>query len=266
MPYTKLAEVALKAASAGADIVRRAAGLPPNIEHKGKYDLVTKTDKRSEEKIISIIRDSYPNHTIYAEESGTEIKQSDYEWFIDPLDGTTNFVHNYPSFAVSLGVHHLNKPVAAYVIECNTNDIFSAIAGKGAYRNDQKISVSRTDKLEQSLLVTGFDYDHGDCWQMNMKLHKHFTNLTQGVRRLGAAAVDLCHVATGQVDGFWEFNLNPWDSSAGILIIQEAGGIVSRMDGKTHSVFNNNLVAANPKIHAQILHEMKNYHIKPVLK
>lgn len=266
MPYSDLAETALKAARAGASIIRHNVSEDVVIEHKSTYDLVTRVDRESEKLIKEIISGTYPDHEIYAEESESEKRSSEYKWFIDPLDGTTNYVHNYPSFAVSIGVHHRNRPIAGVIIECYNRDEFVAIRNKGAYRNGQRIRVSSVNDLKNSLLVTGFDYEHGECWEMNMKLHRHFTNITQGVRRLGAAAVDLCHVATGQVDGFWEFNLNPWDSAAGVLMILEAGGIVTGMDGQEYSVFNNNIVAGNQFIHTEIIRELKKYNIKPLLE
>lgn len=261
-----LVATARDAARAGAEIISEGAKQNFQVEHKGTYDLVTRIDKDSENRVKSIITGQFPDHTIYAEESDVIDNKSEFEWFIDPLDGTTNFVHRYPSYAISIGVHYRGKPIVGIVIECSHGDEFSAVAGHGSFRNGERLRVSTTKALEHSLLVTGFDYEHGACWKMNMDLHRHFTNITQGVRRLGAAAIDLCHVATGQVDGFWEFNLNPWDSSAGVLIVQEAGGLITGMDGSEHSVFNNNIVAANPSIHSEILKELSRYNIKPLLK
>ena len=248
--------VAIEAAFTASHIIMDALDKPRVAEHKGKTDLVTNTDHVSEKTIKSIIRSSFPNHTILAEESGQDSSQSDYLWIIDPLDGTTNFVHSYPSFAVSIGFFHQNEPVIGVVMEMPHTKLYSAIKGEGAWCEGQPISCSKIDSLEKSLLVTGFGYEHGKLWEKNMALFKHFTNMTQGVRRLGAAAVDLCHVASGKVDGLWEYDLKPWDTAAGILIAQEAGAVVSRLDGSDYSIYDNNICVSNPSIHQEMVGEI----------
>lgn len=262
--YVELRTVAENAARAGAKVVMDAVDKPRQIEYKGATDLVTDTDKASEEACLAIVRESFPGHAILGEEGGVSgDTSSDYLWCIDPLDGTTNFAHAYPSFAVSVGVLRHSVPVAACVIEFvggpkawNTR-VFTAHRNGGAFCNGEPISVSRTKKLQQALLVTGFGYEHDEAWSANMELFKHFTDVTQGVRRLGAAAVDLCHVAMGIVDGYWEYRLKPWDVCAGVLIVEEAGGCVTTMSGNAYSVFERSILATNDYMRAELLEKME---------
>nr|XP_009590604.1 phosphatase IMPL1, chloroplastic isoform X1 [Nicotiana tomentosiformis] len=240
-----------------------AVNKPRNVTYKGLTDLVTDTDKSSEVAILEVVRKNFPDHLILGEEGGIiGDSSSDYLWCIDPLDGTTNFAHGYPSFAVSVGVLFRGKPAAATVVEfvggpmCWNTRIFSAAAGKGAFANGEKIHVSGTDKVEQSLLVTGFGYDHDDPWATNMELFKDFTDVSRGVRRLGAAAVDMCHVALGIAEAYWEYRLKPWDMAAGVLIVEEAGGTVSCMDGGKFSVFDRSVLVSNGLLHAKLLEKI----------
>jgi len=249
--------VAVSAAEKAAEIILTALKTPRVADFKGKTDLVTKTDRDADQIIRELIRAEFPDHGILAEESGSSLPHADFQWIIDPLDGTTNFVHGFPSFAVSIALHYKNEPMIGCIIELPVKHVYTAIKDQGAFCNGEKISVSKTDDLNQSLLVTGFGYKHGDLWKRNMKLFKHFTDITQGVRRLGAAAVDLCHVASGKVDGFWEFDLHPWDTAAGILIVKEAGGMITNMDGSTYSIFNNEILATNGLIHQKMVDQLK---------
>ena len=256
MSHTKnddFLNVAVEAAIAASHIIMEALGKPRVAQFKGKTDLVTETDHQSEKIIKAIISSSFPDHSFLAEESGKDISDSDYLWLIDPLDGTTNFVHGYPSFAVSIGLFYKQNPFVAVVLEMPHTKLYTAIKNEGAWCEGQEISCSQTESLNQSLLVTGFGYEHGENWNRNMRLFKHFTDNTHGVRRLGAAAVDLCHVASGKVDGYWEYDLQPWDTAAGILIAKEAGCIVTQMDGSEYSIYNNNLLVVNPKIHGEMM-------------
>ena len=255
----ELLNVAVEAAIAASHIIMEALEKPRVADHKGKTDLVTKTDHLSEKTIKSIIRASFPDHGFLAEESGQDPSESDYLWIIDPLDGTTNFVHGYPSFAVSIGLFLQNESLIAVVIEMPHTKLYTAIQGEGAWCEGQSISCSQTGSIDKSLLVTGFGYEHGERWEKNMRLYKHFTDTTQGVRRLGAAAVDLCHVASGKVDGFWEFDLQPWDTAAGILIAQEAGCMVTQMDGSDYSIYDNNILVANPQVHSKMVAEIRSF-------
>jgi myo-inositol-1(or 4)-monophosphatase len=249
--------VAVEAAIAASHIIMEALEKPRVANHKGKTDLVTVTDLNSENIIKSIIRASYPDHDLLAEESEEESSQSDFLWIIDPLDGTTNFVHGYPSFAVSICLFFQNKPLIAVVLEMPNTKLYTAIKNEGVWCEGQPFTCSQTDSIEKSLLLTGFGYEHGELWERNMSLFKHFTDKSHGVRRLGAAAVDLCHVASGKVDGYWEFDLKPWDSAAGILIAQEADCVVSQMDGSDYSIYDNNILVANPKIHGEMILEIE---------
>ncbi|CAM8891817.1 unnamed protein product [Rhodiola kirilowii] len=244
VPPQQLIQVVEAAAQTGAKVfsplMSMAVNKPRNVAYKGLTDLVTDTDKSSEEAIHrggGLIGDT----------------SSDYLWCIDPLDGTTNFAHGYPSFAVSVGVLYRGKPAAASVVEfcwgamCWNTRLFSASSGGGAFCNGRKIHV------ERSLLVTGFGYEHDEAWATNIELFKQFTDVSRGVRRLGAAAVDMCHVALGIVEAYWEYRLKPWDMAAGVLIVEEAGGAVSRMDGEGFCVFDRSVLVSNNVIHSKLL-------------
>ncbi|KAL0442337.1 UNVERIFIED_CONTAM: Phosphatase IMPL1, chloroplastic [Sesamum latifolium] len=260
IPYDQLLDVIETAAKTGAQVIMDAVNKPRNITYKGLTDLVTDTDKMSEAAILDVVRKNFQDHLILGEEGGLiGDSSSDYLWCIDPLDGTTNFAHCYPSFAVSIGVLYKGKPAAATVVEfvggpkCWNTRTFTAAAGKGAFCNGEKIHVSQTDKVERSLLVTGFGYEHDDAWATNIELFKEFTDISRGVRRLGAAAVDMCHVALGIVEAYWEYRLKPWDMAAGVLIVEEAGGTVSCMDGGKFCVFDRSVLVSNGVLHAKLL-------------
>ncbi|KAF7121163.1 hypothetical protein RHSIM_Rhsim13G0131200 [Rhododendron simsii] len=260
IPFNQLLPVVETAATTGAQVVMEAVNKPRTITYKGLTDLVTETDKMSEAAILEVVKKNFSDHLILGEEGGLiGDSSSDYLWCIDPLDGTTNFAHCYPSFGVSVGVLFRGKPAAAAVVEfvggpmCWNTRIFSAVSGGGAFCNGQKIHASLTDKVEQSLLVTGFGYEHDDAWATNIDLFKEFTDVSRGVRRLGAAAVDMCHVALGIVEAYWEYRLKPWDMAAGVLIVEEAGGVVSCMDGEIFCVFDRSVLVSNGVLHAQLL-------------
>ncbi|XP_025643893.1 phosphatase IMPL1, chloroplastic isoform X2 [Arachis hypogaea] len=236
-----------------------AVNKPRNITYKGLTDLVTETDKMSEAAILEIVNKNFEDHLILGEEGGIiGDAASDYLWYIDPLDGTTNFAHGYPSFAVSVGVLYRGRPAAAAVVEfvggpmCWNTRTFSATTGGGAFCNGERIQVSETNQVERSLLVTGFGYDHDDAWATNIDLFREFTDVSRGVRRLGAAAVDMCHVALGIVEAYWEYRLKPWDMAAGVLMVEEAGGAVSRMDGGKFCVFDRSVLVSNGVLHEKI--------------
>ena len=251
----EILNVAVEASLAASNSIMEAVSLPRVSNFKGKTDLVTKTDIESERIIKSIIRSSFKDHSILAEETDNELTDSDYLWIIDPLDGTTNFVHGYPSFAVSIGVYWKNKPLVGTVLEMPNLKLYTAIKGEGAFCEGEKIDTSDTKKLDVSLLVTGFGYDHGNNWNTNMELFKHFTDITQGVRRLRAASVDICHVACGKVDGFWEYDLKPWDTAAGILIAQESGCMITDIRGNDFRLESDNILITNRYIHDEFLEQ-----------
>ncbi|XP_078437120.1 myo-inositol monophosphatase like 1 [Wolffia australiana] len=260
IPASELLQVVELAAKAGAAVVMENVEKPRNIIYKGATDLVTDTDKNSELAILDVVKKNFKDHLILGEEGGLiGDTSSEYLWCIDPLDGTTNFAHGYPCFAVSVGVLFHGKPIAATVVEfvggpmCWNTRTFSASAGGGTYCNGQKIHVSQTDQVERSLLVTGFGYEHDDAWATNIELFKEFTDISRGVRRLGAAAVDMSHVALGIVEAYWEYRLKPWDMAAGALIVEEAGGTVTRMDGGEFTVFDRSVLVSNGHIHGKLL-------------
>ncbi|KAG8069880.1 hypothetical protein GUJ93_ZPchr0006g40657 [Zizania palustris] len=263
IPAAELLGVIQDAAKAGAEVIMEAVNKPRNIHYKGVADLVTDTDKLSESVILEVVRKNFPDHLILGEEGGLiGDALSEYLWCIDPLDGTTNFAHGYPSFSVSIGVLFRGKPAASTVVEfcggpmCWSTRTISASSGGGAYCNGQKIHVSQTDKVEQSLLVTGFGYEHDDAWLTNINLFKEFTDVSRGVRRLGSAAADMSHVGLGITEAYWEYRLKPWDMAAGVLIVEEAGGVVSRMDGGEFTVFDRSVLVSNGLVHDQLLHRI----------
>ena len=252
-----LLQVAVESAINASQLIMNAFDSPRTIDYKGKTDLVTETDYKSENLIKSIIKSFFPEHSFLAEESGKEIKTSDYLWVIDPLDGTTNFVHGYPSFAVSIALYYRKIPKIGVVLEMPNTKLYSAINGEGSWCEGEPITCSNTKELINSLMVTGFGYNHNDNWKKNMLLFKKFTDESQGVRRLGSAAVDLCHLAAGKVDAFWEFDLKPWDTAAGFIIAKEAGAVVTQLDGSDFSIYDNTILATNPFLH-QIIKEKAN--------
>eukprot|EP00271_Cylindrocystis_brebissonii_P018494 TRINITY_DN5260_c1_g1_i1.p1 TRINITY_DN5260_c1_g1~~TRINITY_DN5260_c1_g1_i1.p1 ORF type:complete len:404 (+),score=53.71 TRINITY_DN5260_c1_g1_i1:56-1213(+) len=255
-----LLETAEAAARLGAAVILEAVDKPRNIVYKGASDLVTDTDKNAELAILEEIRKRFPSHLVLGEEGGVSGDiASEYLWCVDPLDGTTNFAHAYPCFATSVGVLCRGRPVAGCVVEFSggpghwVTRTYTASAGGGAFCDGKPLRVSNTELVQRSLLVTGFGYEHDEAWAANIELHKHFTDVSRGVRRLGAAAVDLCHVALGIVDGYWEYRLKPWDMAAGVLIAEEAGAQVSRMDGGPFTVFDRSLLVSNGALHQQML-------------
>lgn len=246
--------IAIKAARhAGKIILRHLEHLDRlTVEAKGRNDFVSQVDRLAESEIIGVIRQAYPHHAVLAEESG-HTEGGDYLWIVDPLDGTTNFLHGYPQFAVSIALHFQKKPYQAVVFDPLRNELFTASRGVGAKLNDRRIRVSTITHMENALLGTGFPFkcmDYLDAWIETFRI---LLPRTSGVRRAGSAALDLAHVACGRLDGFWEFGLSPWDMAAGCLLIQEAGGLVSDFSGGQDFLENGHVVAGNPKIHPEIL-------------
>ena len=218
-------------------------------------DLLTKADMESEEYIINSIADKYSTHSIISEERGEITNNNEFTWVVDPLDGTTNFVHNLPIFSVSIGVKKNNKTILGVVYNAAADKCFYAEKDKGAFLNDEKINTRENTKLSQSLLATGFPYLHDKRYDISFDIFKNFYDKTRGIRRLGAASLDLCFVAMGRFDAFYEFELKPWDICAGALIINEANGIISDWDGnKLPDCGKRILASSNNKIHS----EMKN--------
>ncbi len=214
---------------------------------------MTEADRESEAAIIEAIHRAFPTHAILAEESGASVHTSDHRWIIDPLDGTTNFAHGFPQFCVSIAYQHRGRTEFGVIYDALKKECFTARRGHGARLNNKPIHVSTTDSLGTSLLATGFPYDRRERRRFYLCFWEAFMMRTQGVRRTGAAALDLAYVASSRTDGFWEFGLKAWDVAAGALLIEEAGGRVSNMDGTALDIHGGNIVATNRRIHAQMV-------------
>jgi myo-inositol-1(or 4)-monophosphatase len=226
------------------------------VEYKGDVDLVTEADRASEALITKRIGERWPGHNIMGEEGTRSEQGSDYRWYVDPLDGTTNFAHGYPVFCVSLGLEHKDERVAAVIFDPTREEMFTAEKGGGAFLNGQPIHVSSIANLAECLVATGFP-SHKRHKNPNIFFYHQITLKTHGVRRAGSAALDLCNVASGRFDGFWEFNLNPWDTAAGVLIVQEAGGRVTRFDGQPFRIDSRETLASNGQVHEALLREFQ---------
>jgi len=224
------------------------------VEYKGDVDLVTVADRESEALILSRIREQWPSHDVMGEE-GTRIQTgSDYLWYVDPLDGTTNFAHGFPVFCVSLALEKKGKRIAGVVFDPTRNELFAAELGQGAYLNQSRIKVSKVATLAESLVGTGFP-SHKRHKNPNIFFYHQITLRSHGVRRAGSAALDLCSVAAGRLDAFWEFNLNSWDTAAGVLIAEEAGARVTAFDGSPFQINSRETLASNGLVHEQLLRE-----------
>jgi myo-inositol-1(or 4)-monophosphatase len=224
------------------------------IEYKAEADLVTIADRESEALILGRIRAQFPTHDVMGEE-GTRIESgSDYKWYVDPLDGTTNFAHGFPVFCVSLGVHFRGRAAAAVIYDPTRDEMFTAELGQGASLNGKPIHVSATSRLADCLIGTGFPSQKRHK-NPNIHFYHQLTLRTHGVRRAGSAALDLCNVASGRFDGFWEFNLNPWDTAAGVLIAEEAGARITDFSGGPFQLDSRETLASNGLVHDALLHE-----------
>jgi myo-inositol-1(or 4)-monophosphatase len=226
------------------------------IEYKGDVDLVTVADRKSEALILERIRTQFPAHDVMGEE-GTRIETgSEYKWYVDPLDGTTNFAHGYPVFCISLGLEYRGQRIAGVIYDPTRDEMFVAELGSGARLNDRTIHASATSSLGECLVATGFPSQKRHK-NPNIYFYHQLTLRTHGVRRAGSAALDLCNVASGRFDGFWEFNLNPWDTAAGVLIVQEAGGKVTDFSGGEFQIASRETLASNSLIHDALMQEFK---------
>jgi len=246
-----LADVAQGAALKAAEIIRDGAGAGLDVRHKGAIDLVTQIDLAAEEAIRTYLRSHTPEIPILAEEGGGPWDAST-RWIVDPLDGTTNFVHGYPSYAVSIGLQVEGRLEVGCVYDAVHGVPYTATRGAGAWSGDRRLSVSTCSTMEHALLVTGFPYDRRTHVDRYLRYVREFLVRTQGLRRAGAAAMDFVALATGRVDGYWEFGLNPWDIAAGILLVEEAGGRVTDMDGGTLNLMSPRLLATNGVLHAEM--------------
>lgn len=246
------------AASAAGAIIRDGWRSPKTIAYKGAIDLVTSVDRAAERKIVELLQLNYPDHSILAEEeTDRRGARNDYMWIIDPLDGSTNFAHGYPQFCVSIALQFAGETVLGVVHDPIREEWFRAIRGQGATLNDSPIRVSAINELDKSLLATGFPYDQRENADYYLSYFKAFMTRSQGIRRNGAAALDLCYIACGRIDGFWELKLKPWDTAAGALIVSEAGGKLSDFAGKPFSVYGEETLASNGLIHSEMLAALK---------
>ena len=246
----KAEELALKAGS----ILRTGQNRRRTIDYKGTINLVTEMDRKVERQMGRELKKSFPEHDLLAEEQERNIDTgADFRWIVDPLDGTTNYAHKLPIYSVSLGLEHRGRLVVGVVYQPEVAELFSAELGKGAKLNGKRISVSSETELERSLLVTGFPYDLHTTSKDNLSNFRKFMKKPQAVRRLGSAALDLCYVACGRFDGFWEMKLAPWDLAAGSLIAAEAGARITNLAGAKFSVHEGSVLASNGRIHRQML-------------
>ena len=246
----QIVEIIIRKAGA---VLMEGYGNVRHVQQKGVIDLVTEFDKRSEEVIISSIQQEFPDHAILSEESGRNQTISEYQWVIDPLDGTTNFAHGIPIFSVSIGLLKNNSPVVGVVYDPFCNEMFSAELGHGATLNNQPIRVSPRTDLGQAVISTGFPYDLRTNPRNNLAQFVQFQLRTQAVRHLGSASLDCAWTAMGRLDGYWEFGLKPWDVGAGALIVREAGGRVTSVDGDENFLSTTSILVSNGLLHEQML-------------
>jgi myo-inositol-1(or 4)-monophosphatase len=246
---------AVKAArKAGAIINRGANDLDRLTIHRKRHnDFVSEVDHAAEAAIIQVLKEAYPTHGFHAEESGKDRAKSEFVWIIDPLDGTTNFLHGFPQYCVSIALLHHGVPEQAVVFDPNRNELFTATKGAGAYLNERRIRVSKLEQLKDSLIGTGFPFRDLEQLDRYMTMFRAMTQSCAGVRRPGAAALDLAWVAAGRIDGFWEIGLSPWDMAAGVLLIREAGGHVGDLAGEDKFMDSGEIVAANAKLFTALL-------------
>ncbi|UYN89954.1 MAG: inositol monophosphatase [Anaerolineales bacterium] len=240
------------------EILRTGYGQQHQIEYKGEADLVTEVDRASEALILGEIMRHFPEHSIFSEESGERSGNAEHTWFVDPLDGTLNYAHGMRTFCISIAYEHRGQLQLAAVYDPMANELFSAERGQGAWLNGERIQVSNPPSLRESLLVTGFPYDVRTNPRNNFAEFERFSRLSQGVRRLGSAALDMCYVAAGRLDGYWQLKLSAWDLAAGALLVQEAGGVASGVLGQTEFLREQNgVLAAGPGVYAEMLGVLK---------
>lgn len=249
--------VAWEAANVAGTLIRDNWQKPKQIDYKGAIDLVTTIDRDSERCIVEVLHRNFPEHSILAEEETDRVgAKNHYRWIIDPLDGTTNFAHAYPQFCVSIALEHNGATILGLVYDPLRRECFRAVRGGGATLNGSPIHVSTTSELNHSLLATGFPYDQRDNADFYLTYFKAFMTRSQGIRRAGAAALDICYLACGRTDGFWELKLKPWDVAAGALIVQEAGGQLSDFAGHPFSITAGETLASNGLLHGEMLDVM----------
>jgi len=249
----------VRAARKAGSIINRAAlgGEGLKVRAKQANDFVTQVDQQAEEAIMGIVRNAYPEHGFHAEESGRTEGKGEYVWIIDPLDGTTNFIHGFPQYCVSIGVQHRGSLAHAVIYDPLKNELFTASKGRGAFLNDRRIRVSKCLRLEEALVGTGFPFREITRIDLYVRQLKNLMTGSSGVRRAGAAALDLAYVACGRLDAFWELGLSPWDMAAGALLIQEAGGLVGDLEGEANYLERGEIASATPKVFPQLLEALR---------
>jgi myo-inositol-1(or 4)-monophosphatase len=255
--FNNFKKIAIQSALKGGEILQGCLGKVKKIGYKGVVNLVTEADRLSEDRIIKIIQKNFPEHNILTEESKGYEKDSDYKWIIDPLDGTTNYAHGFPVYCISIALEKEGEIILGVVYNPVLKELFVAEKNKGALLNDKRICVSKTRELSKSLLATGFPYDIRESKINNLDHFANFALRVQAIRRAGSAALDLCYLAKGIFDGFWELKLSPWDTAAGILMVKEAGGKVTNFSGKKFSIYEKDILATNGKIHKQMIEVIK---------
>jgi len=253
MMFKKESAVAGEAARAAGKILMRMLGGTHHIVKKGEIDLVTEADLAAEKKVLEVVVQNFPQDNILSEEAGRREEGSHRTWLIDPLDGTTNYAHQFPFFAVSIALEIDNEVVSGVVYNPYMDEFFEAVKGEGAYLNGERLRVSGTIGLHDALLATGFPYDVHERPERVVALLEKMLVRAQGIRRLGSAALDLCHVAAGKLDGFWEEDLKPWDTAAGDIILREAGGRLTTFAGKPYTPYSENMVGSNWLIHDEMV-------------
>ena len=244
-------DVAIEIAREAGKVLREEVDRPPDIAYKGDFDLVTQADRRSEKVIVERLQRYFPGHAVAAEEGTGTDSDAEYRWHVDPLDGTTNFAHGYPCFCVSMALARRGQLILGVVYNPVYDEMFTAARGEGATFNGKKIHCSKIGAVKNSLLCTGFP-NHKRESHPNIYYYWDFTLRSHGVRRDGSAALDLAYVAAGRFDGFWEFGLKPWDTAAGIVLVEEAGGSVSDLDGQPYTLGGRTILASNGLIHEEI--------------
>jgi len=251
--------IAVRAARRAGSIINRAAldGSGYEVRSKRLNDFVTRVDHAAEEAIIETVRKAYPDHAVLAEESGASAGRDEYQWIIDPLDGTTNFIHGFPQYCVSIAIRHREAMAHGVIYDPMKNELFTASKGRGAFLNDRRIRVSKCLRLADALVGTGFPFKEIDRINVYVQQMRSLMAKSAGLRRAGAAALDLAYVACGRLDAFWELGLSPWDMAAGALMIQEAGGLVGDLSGEPGYLESGGIAAATPKIFTALLEALR---------
>lgn len=251
--WTEYLDAAIPIARAAGDLLAANLGGARTVELKGEINLVTEMDRRAEDLIVSALVKEFPDFAVVAEEGSAKKSASGYAWYIDPLDGTTNYAHGLPVFCVSMGLWKHDKPICGIVYHPMGHEMFTAASGAGAYLGEKRLTVSTTTELGHAILATGFPYDIRDSEFDNLDHFARFAKTARAIRRMGAAALDLAWTAAGRFDGFWEMKLSPWDFAAATILCQEAGAVISDFEGRPFTLSRGQAVVANPILHPQLL-------------